>query len=124
MSQGSRPERVGDLIRKELNAQLTRSVRAPGIQHVTLTYVRMSKDLKQARVYYTVSQETEGHTKREISRALRRARPFLRRRLGERVQLRNVPELRFDYDNSSERETRVTLLLNKIRNEQSKQPDN
>jgi len=115
MSHGSRPDRVGDLIRSELSVQLTRHVRDPGVRHVTVTHVRMSKDLQQARVFYTGPDATG--ERRETARALRRARPFLRRQLGQRLQLRHVPELRFEYDDSVERQSRMARLFEQIANE-------
>ena len=115
MPQGSRPDRVGDLIRGELSVQLTRFVRDPGVDHVTITHVRMSNDLQQARVFYTGSHD-EG-ARRETARALRRARPFLRRQLGQRLELRRVPELTFEYDDSIERTDRLARLFDQIKGE-------
>ena len=115
MSQGSRPDRVGDLIRGELSVQLTRHVRDPGVHHVTITHVRMSNDLQQARVFYTGPNDDEA--RRETARALRRARSFLRRQLGHRLELRRVPELTFEYDDSIERTDRLAHLFEQIEGE-------
>ena len=112
MAHGSRPDRVGDLIRSELSVQLTRHVRDPGVRHVTVTHVRMSKDLQQARVFYTCPDDADG--RRDTARALRRARPFLKRQLGQRLQLRHVPELRFEYDDTVAQQDRVASLFEQI----------
>ena len=112
MAHGSRPDRVGDLIRSELSLQLSRHVRDPGVRHVTVTHVRMSKDLQQARVFYTGPEDTNG--RRETARALRRARPFLKRQLGQRLQLRHVPELRFEYDDTVAQQDRMARLFEQI----------
>ena len=53
MSQGSRRERVADLLRSELSELLTRTVKDPGMGFVTLTRVDLTADLQHARVYYT-----------------------------------------------------------------------
>ncbi|MGH9238179.1 MAG: ribosome-binding factor A, partial [Vicinamibacterales bacterium] len=51
---GFRPDRVGDQIRQELSGLLSRgAVHDPGIGFITLTRVKVSPDLQQARVYYT-----------------------------------------------------------------------
>ena len=121
MSQGSRHDRVGDLVRNELSVQLTRYVRDPGVRHVTVTHVRMSKDLEQARVFYIVPADEDAQTKRDASRALRRARPFLRRRMAARLQLRRVPDLTFEYDDSAEQADRIAYLFEQIN--QARQPD-
>jgi len=54
MPQGSRPSRVGDQIRSELASLLRREVHDPGIGFLTITSVKVSPDLQQARVYYTL----------------------------------------------------------------------
>lgn len=114
MADHNRPARVGDMLRAELGTLLTREVRDPGVRHVTVTHVEMTKDLQHARVYYT--GPTDAGDQRDAARALRRARPFLKRQLG-RIGLRHVPELAFVYDDSVERQDRVARLLDEIRAE-------
>ena len=53
MPQGSRASRVGDQIRAELAELLSREVHDPGIGFLTITHVKVSADLQQARVFYT-----------------------------------------------------------------------
>ncbi len=121
MAQGSRPERVGDLVRTELSQLLLRHVRDPGVAQITITHVRMSKDLQQARVYYT------GHDsemdRRDTARALRRTRPYLRRLLAPRLKLRHVPDLAFVYDDSTERQDRIAQIFDKIAAERPVESD-
>ena len=112
MLQGSRPERVGDLIRAELSALLTRQVKDPGIGFVTLTNVRVTSDLQLARIYYSLLADARG--RRDTARALARAVPFLRRQLGRRLRLKRVPNLEFSYDDSVERQARVAQILQEL----------
>ena len=121
MSQGLRTDRVGDLIRGELSTMLIRDVHDPGVRHVTVTRVRMTKDLQHARVYYTALTDESGV--RDTARALRRARSFLKRQLAQRLRLRHVPELTFLYDDSVEQQTRVARLFDKIAAEHPEDPD-
>src|SRR4030095_11745851 len=116
MSQGPRPERVGDQIRSELATLLAREVHDPGIGFVTLTRVQVSPDLQQARVFYTSLGPTgeEDKTRRNSERALERAAPFLRRQIGSRLRLRRVPELRFIYDESIAGQDRIEQLINEL----------
>ena len=109
----SRPERLGDQVRAELSALLQRSIRDPAVRLVTLTHVRMSRDLQHARVYYTTLGDAA--TRRETARGLRRAAPFLRGQLGRRIRVRRVPELNFVYDESIERESRIAQILEELR---------
>ena len=106
-----RPQRVGDAIRAELAALLGREVRDPVVRHVAVTRVRMTRDLEIAHVYYTILPG--GSELRDVRRALRRARPFLKRRLG-RVGLRRVPELTFQHDDAVEEQDRIARLLDEI----------
>src|SRR5437762_6448985 len=98
MSQGSRPDRVADQIRAELAGLLAREVHDPGIGFVTLTRVQVSGDIQQARVFYTPLGDEQA--RRGSARALERAAPFLRRRIGARLRLKRVPELLFVYGDS------------------------
>ena len=123
MSQGSRPERVGDQIRADLGDLLAREVQDPGVGFTTITRVRVSPDLSVARVYYT-SLGSEA-ARRETAKALRRATPFLRRRLGRRLRLRRLPELTFSYDEALEQQERVERLLLDLRggSDEEREPD-
>jgi len=114
----NRAERLGEQIREELSELLTREVRDPGIGFVTLTRVRVTEDLLQARVYYTSLGDAAA--RQRTARALERALPFLRRALGERLRLRRVPELSFTYDESIDHQARVEELLEEIRREDAR----
>jgi ribosome-binding factor A len=109
MSQGSRPDRVGEEIRQELATALARDVHDPGIGFITLTHVKVSPDLQMARVFYTMIGDERA--RRDTQRALERATPFLRRYVGASVRLRRVPELRFTFDHSVERQDRIEQIL-------------
>lgn len=106
-----RPQRVGDAIRAELAALLAREVRDPVVRRVAVTRVLMTRDLELARVYYTTLPDA-GDV-RDVRRALRRARPFLKRQLG-RIGLRRVPELTFLHDDAVEEQDRIARLLDEI----------
>lgn len=107
--QGSRPERVAEEIRQELATLLAREVHDPGIGFVTLTRVKVSPDLQVARVFYT--QIGDDKAKKETTKALQRATPFLRRAIGSRIRLRRVPELHFQFDESVENQARIEKIL-------------
>jgi len=115
MSQGSRPERVGEQIRQELTMILAREVHDPGIGFVTLTRVKVSPDLQVARVYYTLMGDEKA--RRDTKRALERAVPFLRHQLASRVRLRRVPELHFQFDEAIEKQDRIEKILLDLKKE-------
>ena len=109
----SRTIRLGEQIREEVADILGREVRDPGIGFLTLTRVRVTDDLSQARIYYTMLGEPADRKK--TARALERALPFIRRALAERLHVRRMPELAFQFDESIAREERIESLLQEIR---------
>ena len=112
MGQGSRPDRVADLVRAELSELRARRVNDPGVGFVTLTRVQMTPDLQHARVYFTTLGNND---QREQSRqALERATPFLRRQIGQRLTLKRTPALTFHFDESIEHQERVEQLLEEL----------
>ena len=107
-----RTDRVGDLLRREISAILMREVKEPLAPLVTITAVRMSKDLRHACVYYTALQDDAGL--KDVAAALKRSAGFVQRLIGARVQLRCVPHLRFEYDTSLRDAARMEELLRRI----------
>jgi ribosome-binding factor A len=109
MSHSPRASRVGDQIRAELAELLARAVHDPGIGFLTITHVKVSPDLQQARVYYTTLGDDTA--RKGTERALTRATPFLRRQIGQRLRLKRVPELTFLYDEAIEKGDRIERIL-------------
>ena len=116
MAQGYRPNRVGDQIRQELSDILSRGeVHDPGIGFITLTRVKVSPDLQQARVFYTSLGDDKA--RKETAKALARATPFLRRQIGAVLSLRRVPELEFRFDESIAHQDRIEQILRDLHKE-------
>jgi ribosome-binding factor A len=97
-------EILADLVRSEL--------RDPRIGFVTVTEVKLSPDLKHARVY--VSKLGEEEQRSASVDALNGATPFLRRAVGRRARLKYVPDLVFVEDTTLERSSRLESLLDEI----------
>ena len=104
-----RRERVGDQIRAELSRLLLRNLRDPRIGFATVTEVRMSGDLRSARVYVSVLG-TPSQRQATLA-ALNAAGGFLRGEIGRSLKLRYAPELRFQPDLSLEQGSRIEELL-------------
>jgi ribosome-binding factor A len=112
MPQGTRPDRVADQLRAELSDIIAREVHDPGIGFLTITRAQVTSDLQLGRIYYTILGDDKA--RRETARALRRATPFLRRQLGNRLRLRRVPELEFLFDRSIEGQDRIEQIIQEI----------
>lgn len=88
--------RMGDQIMRELATMLLEESRDPRLELVSISGVKLNRDLKIAKVYYTMSGDKE--RVENAQKAFEKAAGFLRSGLGKRLQLRYVPELRFIYD--------------------------
>ncbi len=109
MSSEVRRQRVGDQMRIELADLLAREVKDPRIGFVTVTEVRMSKDLGHARIYVSVLGDDE--QEKSSLAALARMSGFLRGQIGKRIRLRHVPELKFVADKTLDHGDRIEQLL-------------
>jgi ribosome-binding factor A len=98
MLPGKRSVRVGDVILKEVAFLLLEKVRDPRVQGVTLTGVRLSDDLKLARIFYSVMGDQTRVEKAQSG--LNSATGFVKREIGKRAGLRYIPEIKFVYDPS------------------------
>ena len=117
MAQGSRPDRVAEEVRHVLSDALARDVKDPGLGFVTVTRVTVSPDLQLARVYYSIIGDEKA--RKNSKAALERCTPFLRRRLGQEIRLRRVPELHFHYDEGIAHQARVEELIYEIQQERA-----
>jgi len=114
-----RTERLDSQIRQELMALLQKEMKDPRIGFATITRVETARDLGHARVWVSVYGSEE---ERERSlEALRAAAPWLRRRLGERLRVRHVPELSLRRDGSFEAGDRVLRLLHDLAQERGEE---
>lgn len=110
---GQRLLRVGEEIRHVLASVFERETfRDPGLagKHITVTEVRPSPDLRHARVYVV---PLGGGDTAPVLEGLRRVKPFLRRQLADRLQMRFIPDLIFAADQSFDEAERIARLLHK-----------
>ena len=108
-----RPERVAELIQREVTDILIRRFRDPRLAGITITDVEVSGDLKHAKIFFSTLEE--GETREKTFAALRHATSAVRRELAPRINLREVPEVHFEFDDSLERGARVEEILRRIR---------
>ena len=109
-----RTERLNDELQRILAELIEREVQDPRVGFVTVTGVRVARDLSTARVFVTMGA---GQEVAETLAGLKAAAGFLRRRLAEMLQLRSVPELHFRYDESVERGFRMDEIFKRLAEE-------
>jgi ribosome-binding factor A len=109
MSSPQRIRRVNEAVREVL-AELVQELKDPRVGFVTLTDVRTNNDFTRSEVFYTVLPD-DAQTREATTEGLESARPMLRRELGARLRLRNVPDLVFVHDPVPEQGRRIESLL-------------
>ena len=108
-----RPERLAALVQETLAEAIATSLKDPRVGFVTITGVRVTPDSQVATVRVSVlgAEDDKG---RAIE-GLEHARGFLRTYLAARLELRVIPDLRFELDRGLEHAQRIDTLLNEIR---------
>jgi ribosome-binding factor A len=114
-----RTDRLDSQIQQELMDLLQREMKDPRVGFATITRVETARDLGHARVWVSVYGTDEDQA-RSLD-ALRDAAPWLRRRLGERLHIRHVPELSVRRDESIESGDRVLRLLRELEDERERE---
>jgi len=105
----SRNQRLGAQMLRALSELLRFETKDPGLADVSLTAVELSRDLGVAKVYFSLLHPDEDPAPAEAG--LRRAAGFLRSKLGTRLMVRHVPELRFVHDDSIAHGAEISRLI-------------
>lgn len=102
-----RHERVANQLQRELAELIRTQVKDPALEWVSITEVRVSKDLGVAKVYFSVLNG-DGKTLEPI---LQNYAGRLRGFIGKRMRIRHVPELRFEHDDLLEKGNKMSSLI-------------
>ena len=113
MTSFSRADRVGGLIQETLADLLNKSIHDPRLQRATITSVKMSADLKLARVYFAIYGDDK--KSEDAAKGFESARGFIKRILAPKLGLRYMPDLKFFYDDSFDYGSHIDQLLEKIK---------
>ena len=110
---GKRAIRVGDQLLRELADLLMKRVKDPRIKGVTLTGIHVSNDLRHAKVYFSVMDETTDILK--VQSGLDSAKGFIKREIGFRMDLKYMPDIAFKHDPTLEMGRHMESLFQKIK---------
>jgi ribosome-binding factor A len=110
---GRRPDRVAEMVLRELSLMLVHDLRDPRLRGVSLTRVRMTDDLRHGRVFFS-HLEGKGRAAEAI-KGFHSASGFIRRRIGQALGLRYTPDFEFEFDPGIESAARVEALLRESR---------
>ena len=112
-----RMDRVNQLVKREISNIIQRELEDPRLSLVSISHVDVSKDLRFAKVYFSVLGDEKGAA--HAQDGLDGARGFIRKRVGQEIRLKFIPELSFFYDDSLEFNIRLKQDLERMHNENS-----
>jgi ribosome-binding factor A len=113
-----RVRRLGELLKEEISEIILKEVKDPRIGFVSVTNVKVSGDLRHAKVFVSVyGKEKE---KKETMDGLKEANGFIRRLIGNRITTYHTPEIIFRYDDSIEHGVYISKLIDEVREDDKK----
>jgi ribosome-binding factor A len=116
-----RSDRIGGLIHKTLSTLIQRDIHDPRLEMATITGVKMSRDLRKARIYFAISGSPEA--KDRAARGFESAMGYIKRTLAQKLELRYMPELTFFYDESFDYGSKIDKVLESIKKPETNGPD-
>lgn len=108
-------ERLGNVLHKEISNIIMTEIKDEDLKFVTITKVDLSSDLSYAKIYFTC---LNNDIKDKVTKDLNNAKRFIRSNLMKRkIEIRNIPELTFIYDDSIEYGNKIESLIDKLHEE-------
>jgi ribosome-binding factor A len=105
----SRTDRVGAQIQRELAQLIRDSLDDPRLGMITVQAVQVVRDFSHAKVYFTILGGEL--SEKETGKVLNEAAPFFRHELGHRLNIRSLPQLHFQFDESIEKGAHLSALI-------------
>jgi ribosome-binding factor A len=104
--------KAAEAIREVVSMAILTELRDPRIQHVTVTYVEVSGDMRNAKVHVSVMGDEAMQAL--TLHGLENSRGFLQKKINERIETRYTPKLRFELDKGIQNSLEVTRILNEV----------
>lgn len=111
----SRAQRISQRIKEDLSELILFEVSDPRLSGVSVTYVKVDRELSFASVFVSALEGSEREA--EIIEGLTHAAGFLRRKLAQSINIRSFPQLRFNWDPIPENADRVDKILSSLKSE-------
>ena len=114
-SDNQRVHRISSVIRKEIAKIIQNDINDQRIKDVIITDVEMSKDLKNARIFFVVFniKAKRDEEIKLITKTINTSKLFFKKQLSKNSNLRSVPNLRFIYDETESKAYELEQLINK-----------
>ena len=106
-----RVDKLENLIKEEISLIFLRELQNPSFGFLTITNVKVSPDLRIAKVYISVFEKE----KREfVLEKVKATAGFIRTELASRIRIKFVPDLKFFIDDSLDYVEKIEGLIKKI----------
>ena len=107
--------RINEEVKREISIIIRDEIKDPRMTAmVSITSVKVSKDLRYAKVFVSIFGKNE-EEKNETFAALKSASGYVRREVGQRMNLRNTPQIIFELDDSISYSLRIEELIDKVK---------
>jgi len=109
----ARSDRVSGQIQKILSEILLKKIKDPRLENVSITDVKMSRDLRIARIYFVASGNKK--SMEEAAEGFKSALGYVKRTLARQLGLRYMPDLKFFYDESFDYGSQIDKVLKAVK---------
>ena len=116
MSNNLRIEKLQELIKQEMSKSILQEIKDPRIGFVTVTDVKLSKDLSVAKIFVSIMGSDEQI--KDTLEGLKSALGFLRHEIAKKVRMKYTPKIYFALDTSQNYSEHIQKLLLEISNEE------
>ena len=117
-----RPERVQEALRQEISRIVQNEIKDPRLGFITITKVELTKDLRYAKVHFSVLGEEK--EKKLALKGLNSAKGYVKGLISDRIKLRYMPEIDFRIDETIEHTKKIYDLLDRLKKERRNAEDN
>ena len=90
-----RSDRIADLIKAEISQVLSKEVKDPRVQGITVLNVMLTPDMKKADIFISQINSFNEIDLQELKKGLEKAKGFIRKKLSQNLNLRRIPEIFF-----------------------------
>lgn len=104
--------KAAEAIREVVSMAILTEIRDPRVQNVTVTFVELSADMRNAKVHVSVMGD---EAKQNLClRGLQSSVGFLQSKIGDRIDTRYVPRIKFELDRGLQNAMIVTRILDEV----------
>ena len=109
----NRPEKIADLLKREVSKILNQEVKDPRLQNINITAVKVTDDIGIAYIFYTIIGKSIKKDESKIDNTiLSKLSGMIRSKLSKIIEIRRVPKIIFKFDESIEYSENIEKLLN------------